>query len=100
MTYIFSRTGGDAQRHLQPRYDNEESRDPFLTADDIIKYLSSIYEDPHKVQNARLEYRGLMMKTSKTFTDFHTRFLHLAGQAWILKEDLQSDLFDKLTLEL
>jgi len=40
------------------------------------------------------------MKTSKTFADFHTRFLHLAGQAWILEEDLQLDLFDKLTLEL
>lgn len=100
MTYVFSRTGGDAQRHLQPRYDDEESKDPFLTADDMVKYLSSIYEDPHKVQNARLEYRGLMMKTSETFADFHTRFLHLAGQARIPEEDLRPDLFDKLTLEL
>jgi len=99
MTYVFSRTGGDAQRHLQPRYD-EESKDPFLTAEDMIIYLSSIYEDPHKVQNARLEYRGLMMKTSETFADFHTRFLHLAGQARIPEEDLRPDLFDKLTLEL
>jgi len=40
------------------------------------------------------------MKTSETFADFHTRFLHLAGQARILEEDLQPDLFDKLTLEL
>ena len=40
------------------------------------------------------------MKATETFTDFHTCFLHLAGQAQIPKEDLQPDLFDKLTLEL
>jgi hypothetical protein len=41
-----------------------------------------------------------MMKPIETFADFHTRFLHLAGQAQIPKEDLRLDLFDKLTLEL
>ena len=40
------------------------------------------------------------MKATETFADFHTCFLHLAGQARIPKEDLQPDLFDKLTLEL
>jgi hypothetical protein len=66
----------------------------------MIDYLASIYEDPHKVQNARFEYKGLLMKPSETFADFNTRFLHLAGQAKIPKEDLRPDLFDKLTLEL
>jgi hypothetical protein len=99
MTYVFSRTGGDAQKHLQPRYD-EESKDPFLSDKEMIQHLTSIYEDPHRVQNARLEYRGLMMKPTETFADFHTRFLHLAGQAQIPEEDLRPDLFDKLTLEL
>jgi len=40
------------------------------------------------------------MKPTETFADFYTRFLHLAGQAQIPDEDLQPDLFDKLTLEL
>jgi hypothetical protein len=40
------------------------------------------------------------MKSTKTFADFHTRFLQLAGQAKIPSNDLQPDLFDKLTLEL
>ena len=78
MTYVFSRTGGDAQGHLLARYD-EESKDPFLTDKDMIDLLASIYEDPHKIQNARLNYRGLMMKSTETFADFHTRFLYLAG---------------------
>jgi hypothetical protein len=99
MTYVFSRTGGDAQAHLQPRY-AEDSGEPFLTDSEMIDYLASIYEDPHKVQNARLEYKSLMMKTTETFADFHTRFLHLAGKAKIPEGDLQPDLFDKLTLEL
>ena len=40
------------------------------------------------------------MKSTKTFADFYTRFLYLAGQAQILEEDLRPDLFDKLTLKL
>lgn len=99
MAYIFGRTGGNAQQHLQPRYD-EESKNPFLSSKEMINHLASIYEDPHKTQNARLDYRSLMMKSTETFADFHTRFLHLAGQAQIPGEDLRPDLFDKLTMEL
>ena len=40
------------------------------------------------------------MKSTKTFLDFHTRFLQLARQAKIPSDDLQLDLFNKLTLEL
>src|SRR5436190_14335556 len=66
----------------------------------MISHLTSIYEDPHKVQNTCLNYKSLFMKLSETFADFHTCFLHLAGQAKIPKDDLCPDLFDKLTLEL
>src|SRR5436190_20002147 len=99
MAYVFSQTGGDAQGHLRPRYD-EDSEDLFLTDQEMISHLTSIYEDPHKVQNARIDYKSLFMKPSETFVDFHTHFLHLAGQAKIPKDDLCPDLFDKLTLEL
>jgi hypothetical protein len=40
------------------------------------------------------------MKSTKTFLDFHTKFLQLARQAKIPSDDLQLDLFDKLTLKL
>ena len=66
----------------------------------MIDFLATIYEDPYKVQNARLEYKSLSMKSTETFSDFHTRFLHLAGQGKIPVDDLRPDLFDKLTLEL
>ena len=66
----------------------------------MINYLSFIFKDPFKVQNACLDYKALNMKTTKTFLTFHTYFLHLAGQAQILQEDLLLDLFNKLTLDL
>jgi Zinc knuckle len=97
--YVFSRTGGDAQTHLRPRYTNT-SVNPFESAEDMIQHLASIYEDPFKVQNARLDYKALMMKPSEKFTEFQTKFLHLAGQAQIPEADLMPDLFDKLTLDL
>jgi hypothetical protein len=99
-TYVFSRTGGDAQRHLFPRFDAENSDDAFSTAKEMLDHLAAVYEDPYKVQNARVEYKSLMMKPTEQFMDFHTRFLHLAGQAKIPQDDLRPDLFDKLTMEL
>jgi hypothetical protein len=82
MTYVFSRTGGDAQKHLRPRY-ADESDDPFATEQEMIAHLVSIYEDPFQTQNARQDYRSLMMETTDTFAEFHTSFLHLAGLAKI-----------------
>ena len=97
--YVFNRTSGDAQGHLVPQYE-DGSTDPFLTSQSMIDFLATIYEDPYKVQNARLEYKSLSMKSTETFLDFHTRFLQLAGQAKIPSDDLHPNLFDKLTLEL
>ena len=99
MAYVYGCTGGDAQKHLNPRY-NEDSADPFTSDAEMIDHLADIYENRYRVQNARLEYRSLMMRSSESFADFHTRFLHLAGEAHIPTPDLRPDLFDKLTIEL
>jgi hypothetical protein len=69
--YVFGRTGMDAQTHLRPRY-ADDSVNPFKSAEDMIGHLASIYEDPHKVQNARYDYRSLRMKTTEKFTEFQT----------------------------
>ena len=78
MAYVFGRTGGDTQTHLRPRY-AQDLVEPFLSEEEIINYLSSIYKDPFRVQNARLGYKSLNIKTTETFSAFQTRFLHLAG---------------------
>jgi len=36
----------------------------------MIGYLSSIYKDLFKVQNARLNYKSLNIKTTETFSAF------------------------------
>ena len=41
-----------------------------------------------------------MMRAIETFLNFYTWFLHLASEGQIPNEDLQLDLYDKLTLEL
>src|ERR1700730_14641993 len=99
IAYVFGRTSGNAQKHLNPRI-GEGAPDPFRTAADMVTYLSEIYEDPFRVQNARREYRRLTMKSYEAFTDFYTQFLHLAGEGRIPEEDLRPDLYDKLSLEL
>src|ERR1700730_6923621 len=99
IAYVFSRTLGNAQKHLNPRI-GEGATDPFQTATSMVIYLSEIYEDPFCVQNACREYRRLTMKSYEAFTDFYTQFLHLAGEGRIPEEDLQPDLYNKLSLEL
>src|SRR6266487_3882389 len=99
IAYVFSRTSGDAQKHLNPQM-GDNAVDRFRTATEIIDHLSGIYKDPFRVQNARREYRRLTMTLYETFADFYTRFLHLAGEGRIPEEDLRPDLYKKLTIEL
>ena len=99
MTYVFSRTGGDAEKHLRPRY-SRDSDDPFESEEDMIDHLTAIYEDPFEKENARREYQELRMEPTETFAAFYTNFLHLAGLGKIPSSDLLPDLYDKLTPEL
>ena len=48
MAYVFGRTGRDAQTYLRPRY-AVDLANPFISKEEIINYLSSIYKDPFKV---------------------------------------------------
>ena len=95
MAYIFNRTADIAQKHLAPRY--RRGPDPFTSATGMIDYLADILQNPFESQDARIDFRKLSMKEDETFAEFYTRFLHLAGVGDIPTEDLQPDLYDKLT---
>ena len=99
MLYLFNCTTGDAQKHLRPRYD-DESQVRFTCVQEMIQHLATIYENPNKVRDAKYDYNRLTMKTSQTFVEFQTQFLHLAGEAQIPAENLRLDLYDKLTTQL
>jgi len=95
MAYIFNRTADIAQKHLAPRY--RKGPEPFLSATEMITYLAEILENPFEAQDARIDFRKLAMREDESFSDFYTRFLHLAGVGKIPTDDLQPDLYDKLT---
>jgi len=95
MEYLFSRTGGDAQKHLLPRFD-EDSPFRFTSFREMLGHLASIYVNPNKVRDAQYEYRRLRMEIGQTFSTFQTKFLHLAGEGQIPQSSYRLDLFDKL----
>jgi len=95
MAYIFNRTGGIAQEHLAPRY--RKGPEPFTTSTEMITYLAEIFENPFEAQDARIDFRKMTMKEDESFSDFYTRFLRLTGMGKIPTDDLQPDLYDKLT---
>jgi Zinc knuckle len=99
MEYLFSRTLGDAQKHLLPRFD-EDSPIRFVSFREMLQHLASIYINPNKVRDAQYEYRYLRMGTGQTFATFQTRFLHLAGEGQIPQSSYRLDLFDKLPVYL
>jgi hypothetical protein len=96
MIYVYGRTEGEAREHLTPRYTDKS----FETAQAMIDYLATIYVNRYKVQNARHEYRRLVMKATQPFPEFYTKFSQLAGVARIPEEDLRPDLYDKLSFDL
>ena len=98
MAYIFNRTANVAQKHLAPRY--QKGPNPFTSATGMIEYLREILQNPFKSQDARIDFRKLNMKEDETFAEFYTHFLHLIGIGKIPTDDLQLDLYDKLTLAL
>ena len=99
IAYVFTCMSGNAQKHLNPRI-GSNAVDAFRNAATMIEYLSGIYEDPFRIQNARREYRRLTMKLYKAYTDFYTRFLYLAGEGKVPEDDLCPDLYNKLSIEL
>ena len=99
MLYLFDQTTGNAQKHLQPRYE-EGSQTRFVSAQEMIDHLTSVFVNPNQVRDARHEYNRLIMTVGQPFTEFQTEFLHLAGQAQVPAKDLRLDLYDKLTTQL
>ncbi|KFZ20202.1 hypothetical protein V502_03283, partial [Pseudogymnoascus sp. VKM F-4520 (FW-2644)] len=95
MAYIFNQTADVAQKHLAPRYC--KGPDLFTSAIGMIDYLAEILQNPFELQDACIDFRKLNMKEDETFAVFYTCFLHLAGIGNIPTDDLQLDLYDKLT---
>ena len=71
MLYLFDQTTGDAQKHLQPRY-KENSQTRFVSAQEMISHLASVFINPNQVRDARHKYNRLIIIIGQPFTDFQT----------------------------
>ena len=98
MAYIFNRTDGIAQEYLVLRY--RKGPEPFTTFTEMIIYLVEIFKNPFEAQDARIDFRKMTIKEDESFSDFYTRFLRFISIRKISTDDLQSDLYNKLTLIL
>ena len=97
--YIYSQTSGTAQKTLLPRY-KSSSRDPFLSAEEIIAELRGVFKDPFKQDNCRDAYQDLHMDEFPNFHLFITRFRELAQKGVINKSEWTADLRRKITNDL
>ncbi|ODH12532.1 hypothetical protein ACO22_06601, partial [Paracoccidioides brasiliensis] len=99
IAYIENQTDGDAAHHIAPCME-EDHPEQYQTAEEIFEHLKSIYEDANKLQNAKSDYHKLIMRNGDNYHEFVTKFLHLAGEAKIAKEDYKTDFNDKLFFDL
>jgi hypothetical protein len=99
ITYIESRTKGDAARHLEPRMRTDHP-EKYQTAKDMFDHLDEIYLDPNRLMNAKTDFRRLIMKNSDKYQQFLTRFLHLAGEAQVPKNDYMEEFHQKLSFDM
>ncbi|KGQ01335.1 hypothetical protein PAAG_11912 [Paracoccidioides lutzii Pb01] len=72
----------------------------YQTAEEIFEHLKSIYEDANKLQNVKSDYHKLIMCNENNYHEFVTKFLHLADEVKIVKENYKTDFNDKLFFDL
>ena len=82
MGYLFSRTIGKAQKHLQPRYKSKDAFE-YKTTKEIMDTLRQVFNDPNELMNAQLAFSDLVIQKGEVFTDFYTDFLVSVGKAKI-----------------
>ena len=55
IAYIQNRVGGDATKHLTPRFCHD-ARNPFLDANEVLEALNRVYGDPDRRYTAINEF--------------------------------------------
>ena len=101
MSYIFNHTGGDAQKHLYPRYNrNANNADPYTSYHEMLVTLDENFLNPHLVRDSRNAYKELKMGPTQSFQAFKTQFLELANAGQVPRVDRFDDIYDKMTTAL
>lgn len=96
--YVFSRTEGKAQLHLESRID-EENRDPWISVNEILEYLDTVFRDHFEVERCENAFYTLKQSASQDFNEFHVEFARLASVGRIPSDTWRSQLWRKLNRE-
>jgi hypothetical protein len=97
LTYVYGRTTGAAQAHLEPRFEYG-APNPFLTVDEVMAHLAAIYQNPMRQAIAQDGYYNLNQGRTELFSEFLTKFQHLAGLGAIPEANWRQDLYRKLNV--
>jgi hypothetical protein len=97
LTYVYGRTTGAAQAHLEPRFEYG-APNPFLAVDEVMAHLAAIYQNPMRQAIAQDGYYNLSQGRTELFSEFLTKFQHLAGLGAIPEANWRQDLYRKLNV--
>jgi hypothetical protein len=98
MDYVFGRTKGEAQRHLQPRME-EGAPDPWEDVNEMLEHLDSCFQNYYEADEAENEFYILTMRSGEDFNTFHTEFSRLGAVGRIPKASWRGHLWRKLNKE-
>jgi len=97
LMYVYGRTVGKAQAYLEPRFEYG-APNPYTTVDEVLAYLATIYLNPMRQAIAQDEYYDLRQGRTERFSEFLTKFQHLAGTGAVSKDNWRQDLYRKLNV--
>jgi hypothetical protein len=89
--WVCGLTGGTAHNHVWPKLRDQE----FDTAEDVLKFLTDIFDDPLKKQKAKQALAKLFQGTW-TFHYYHSEFARITRILKLSDDDLKEELTSKL----
>jgi len=94
LSYIHSRLSDDAAETIQARRERG-CANLYKIADDLLKELAQLFDDPDKEVNFRRKYYNLVQEFKK-FSEFYTQFQRLSSYLDYHEKQLIADLKDKI----
>ncbi|KAN0069292.1 hypothetical protein V8E54_012307 [Elaphomyces granulatus] len=83
IAYVENRTGGKAAKHLRPRL-RVNAVNPYITAEEMLKHLESIFQDPNREANSKREFRDDMEAAGNDDKGFYGQQHWLRRLRWYL----------------
>jgi phage gpG-like protein len=89
--WVCGLTGGTAHNHVWPKLRDQE----FDAAEDVLKFLTDIFDDPLKKQKAK-QALAKLFQGSWTFHYYHSEFARITRILKLSDDDLKEELTSKL----